>query len=137
MRVVERFVGRLARSCWSFVAVALLVAAPAAAQESAVVSAAELNAALVDHSAQVAADREVVQATLARSEVAAVASSVGVDIEDARDAARSLSGEQLARAVAVSRSIDQALAGGQTISFNATTLIIILLLVIIVVLIAD
>jgi hypothetical protein len=137
MRVVERFVRRLARPCWSFAAVALLAAAPAAAQESAVVSEAELNAALADHSTQVTADREVVQATLARPEVAVVASSMGVDIEDARAAARSLSGAELARAVAVSRSIDQALAGGQTISFNATTLIIILLLVIIVVLIAD
>jgi hypothetical protein len=137
MRVVERFVRRLARSCWSLAAMALLAAAPAAAQESAVVSAAELNAALADHSAQVAADREVVEATLARPEVAEVASSLGVDIAEARTAARSLSGAELARAVAVSRSIDQVLAGGQTISFNATTLIIILLLVIIVVLIAE
>jgi hypothetical protein len=118
-------------------AAALLVSAPAAAQESAVVGAAELNAALADHSAAVAAERAAVQATLDRPEVAEIASSLGVDIEDARAAAGSLSGPELARAVVLARGVDQALAGGQVISFNATTLIIILLLVIIVVLIAD
>ena len=137
MRVVERFTRRLARSRWSLAAVALLAAAPAAAQEGPVVSTGELNAALTDHATQVAADREAVQATLARPEVADVAASMGVDVEDARTAAGSLSGDALARAVDLSHRVDQALAGGQVISFNATTLIIILLLVIVVVLIAD
>ena len=136
MRVAP-LIARLARRSWTFAALALLVAAPAAAQQGPVVGPAELDAALADHSAATAGDRAAVQATLARPEVAEVASGMGVDIEDARAAAESLSGEELARAAAVSREIDQALAGGQVISFNAITLIIILLVIIIVVLIAD
>ena len=116
---------------------ALLAASPAAAQQSPVVSAAELDAALSDQAAAVAADRAAVQATLARPQVAEVARSVGVDIEEGRPAASSLSGEALASAVTASRRVEQALAGGQMISINATTLIIVLLLVILLVIIAD
>jgi hypothetical protein len=134
---VPPFIALLTRSSWRLAALALLAAAPVGAQQSVVVNAAELDAALVDHSAALAADRAVVQATLARPEVAEVASSVGVDIEEVRAVAGSLSGETLASAVAASRSVDQALAGGQVISFNAFTLIIILLIIIIVVLAVD
>jgi len=135
--LVARLCTRAGWSAAALLAATLLVATPAAAQQAPVVGAAELNAALDDHAAAVAAERAEVQATLARPEVAEVASGLGVDVEDARAAAESLSGAELARAVALSRGIEQSLAGGQTISFNATTLIIVLLLVIIVVLIAD
>jgi len=136
MRVVPSFVRRLARSSWTLAALALLVAAPVAAQESPVVGADELNAALSDHSADVAADRATVLETLDRPEVVEVARRFGIDIEHARGAAGSLSGSDLARAVGVSQNIDQALAGGQTISISTITIILILLIVILVVLIA-
>src|SRR5690606_20952358 len=115
----------------------LLAAAPAAAQQSPVVTDAELDAALADRSADLAARRAAVQATLARPEVAAIAARIGVGVEQARAAAGSLAGPELERAEGLSRAIEQSLAGGQVLSINATTLIIILLLVILVVLIAD
>ena len=134
MLAARPFVRLVARSSWSLAALALLTAAPLAAQ-SPVVTEAELNAALSDRSAEVAADRAAVQATLARPEVADVASSIGVDIEDARTAAGSLTGAELARAVAASQNVEQALAGGQTFSISAITLIVVLLIVILVILI--
>ena len=135
MLAARSFARLVARSSWSLAALALLAAAPLAAQESPVVSTTELNAALSDRSAEEAADRAAVQATLARPEVADVARSMGVDIEDARTAAGSLSGVDLSRAVTASQNVEQALAGGQTFSISAIMLIVVLLVVILLVLI--
>jgi hypothetical protein len=135
MLAVRSFARLALRTSWSLAALALLAAAPLAAQESPVVSAAELNGALTDRSAEVDADRAAVQATLARPEVADVARNIGVDIEDARRAAGTLSGVELARAVAASQNVEQTLAGGQTFSISAITLIVVLLVVILLVLI--
>lgn len=117
-----------------------LAAAPASAQDAgggAVVGDAEIGAALDGHTASEAADRAVVERVLATDEAEAAAESLGVDAERVQDAVRVLEGERLSTAASYARTIEDQLAGGQTISFNAITLIIILLLVIIVVLIAD
>lgn len=122
---------------WSAALAALLVAAPVDAQEAGVVTAPELDAALADRAAAVDAERAVVRRTLERPEVARVATAMGMDLDAARAAAGALAGEDLARAADLSRSVEQALAGGQVFSINATTLIIVLLLVILIVIIAD
>ena len=116
---------------------ALMSAAPAAAQESAVVGGSELDAALEGHSQTVTAERATVSRVLGRPEVAAVAVDMGVDLDAAKGAVAGMQGAQLQRAAGVAAAIEQQLAGGQTFSINATTLIIILLLIVIVVLIAD
>ena len=115
----------------------MLAAAPVAAQESPVVTGAEMDAALEARANATDAQRAAVSRVLDRPEVAEVAKGMGVDITAAKDAVAGLDGESLARAAGLANQIDQALAGGQVFSINAITLIIILLLVIIVVLIAN
>ena len=121
---------------WSLALGTLLMAAPVAAQQSAVAGPSELDAALQAHGQTVTDERAAVSRVLARPEVAEVAGRMGVDIDAAKGAVAGLQGEPLQRAAGVAAAIEHQLAGGQTFSINATTLIIILLLIIIVVLIA-
>jgi hypothetical protein len=128
---------RFAPLAWSFSLAALIVAAPAAGQETPVVTGAELDAALEARATGTAADRAAVKRVLDRPEVAEVADGMGVDIEAAKGAVAGLSGAPLTRAAGLAADIERQLAGGQVFSINAITLIIILLLIVIVVLIAD
>ena len=122
---------------WTFALGTLVLAAPLAAQQSTVVSGAELDAALGARASAVDADRAAVQRVLEKPAVAAVAHQMGMDVNEAKSAAAALEGEQLTRAAALSADIEQALAGGATLTIPTTTIIIVLLLVIVVVLIAD
>jgi hypothetical protein len=128
---------RVATLAWSLALGALMLAAPVAAQESAVVTGAELDAALEARGTATAAQRAAVSRVLDRPEVAAAAGRMGVDIDAAKGAVQELDGAPLARAAGLAHDIEQSLAGGQVFSINAMTLVIILLLIIIVVLIAD
>ena len=128
---------RVVHLAWSLALGTLLMAVPAAAQQSAVVSGDELDAALESGAQTVAAQRDAVGRALARPEVAEVARRMGVDMDAAKGAVAGMNGTQLERAAGIAADIERQLAGGQTFSINATTLIIILLLIIIGVLIAD
>ena len=128
---------RRAPLSWTLALGMLALAAPLAAQESPVVTGAEIDAALEARSGATTAQRAAVARVLERAEVAAVAARMGVDLAAAQGAVAGLEGAPLTRAAGLAGQIEQALAGGQTFSINATTLIIILLLIIIVVLIAD
>ena len=128
------------RTSVSIVAVIFLVsigAAPVHAQVSHVAPQSILDAAVQDHVASSAADRETVQRLLERPEVQAVAGDIGLDLRRAQSAISTLDAEQLSAIASQARQVEQALAGGQSSITISTTLIIIgLLVLILIVLIA-
>jgi hypothetical protein len=96
-----------------------------------------LDAAVQDHLAASAADRETVHRLLERPEVQAVAGDLGLDLRRAQTAVSTLDGQQLSTLAAQATQVDQALAGGQSSITLSTTMIIIgLLILILIVLIA-
>jgi len=122
------------RTSASIVAVTFLLivgTVPAHAQVSHVAPQSVLDAAVQDHVASSAADRETVQRLLERPEVQAVAGDIGLDLRRAQSAISTLDAEQLSAIAAQARQVEQALAGGQSSITISTTLIIIGLLVLI------
>jgi hypothetical protein len=95
-----------------------------------------LDAALQEHVAASAADREAVLRVLDRAEVKEVAERAGIDLRRATSAIATLDGAELAQVAAQARQVDEALAGGQSRVVISTTLIIIALLVIILIIVA-
>jgi hypothetical protein len=113
------------------------VSMSAQGQVSHAVSQSVLDAAIHDHVATSAADRETVQRLLERPEVQAVAGDIGLDLRRAQSVVSTLDGQQLSTVAAQAAQVEQALAGGQSSITLSTTMIIIgLLLVILIVLIA-
>jgi hypothetical protein len=112
------------------------VTPPALAQTSHAVPQSILDAAVQDHVAASAADRESVLRLLERPEVQAVAGDIGLDLRQAQTAIATLEGQQLADLAAQAQQVDQALAGGQSRIVISTTLIIIALLVLILIIVA-
>ena len=117
---------------FSFVA----VIPPAHAQTSHAALQSALDAAVQDHVAASAADRETVLRLLERPEVQAIAGDIGLDLRRAETAVSTLDGQQLADLAAQARQAEQALAGGQSSITISTTLIIIGLLVLILIILA-
>jgi len=111
------------------------VATPAHAQVSHVAPQSILDAAVQDHVAADAADRETVQRLLERPEVQAVAGDIGLDLRRAQSAVSTLDAQQLSTIAAQASQVEQALAGGQSSITISTTLIIIGLLVLILIVI--
>jgi hypothetical protein len=92
----------------------------------------QLASTIADHVAQQDANRAAIHEALARPEVQAVASSLGVDLTRATAAVDTMGGADLERATNAARQVNQQLIGGaSTIVISTTTIIIILLLVII------
>ena len=122
------------RTLVSIVVVTLLfnvVVTPAHAQASHTAPQSVLDAAVQDHVAAGAADRETVQRLLERPEVQAVAGDVGLDLRRAQSAVSTLDAQQLSTIAVQARQAEQALAGGQSSITISTTLIIIGLLILI------
>ena len=97
---------------------------------------AALDAALQQHVAAGAADREAVLRVLENSEVKAVAERAGIDLRRAASAVATLQGDELAQVAAQARTVENALAGGQSRVVISTTMIIIALLVLILIIVA-
>ena len=106
------------------------------AQESHAAPQAALDAALQQHAAATAADRDAVMRVLDRAEVQAVAGRMGVDLRQAKSAIATLDAAQLSEISAQARQVDQALAGGASSVTISTTMIIIGLLVLILLIVA-
>jgi hypothetical protein len=104
--------------------------APHAASQSAI------DAALQEHAVSAQTDREAVLRVLRHSEVARLASQIGLDLKRAESAITTLDGQELADLAARAREVDQALAGGQRTITITTTMIIIALLLLILLIIA-
>ena len=95
-----------------------------------------LDAAVQDHVAATAADRQRILSLLERPEVQAVAGDFGLDLRRAKSAVATLEGQQLADVASHAQQVEQALAGGQSRVVISTTMIIIALLVLILVIVA-
>jgi len=117
---------------FSFVA----VIPPAHAQTSHAAPQSALDAAVQDHVAAGAADREAVLRLLERPEVQAVAGDIGLDLRRAETAIATLDGQQLTDLAAQAQQVERALAGGQSTVVISTTVIIIALLVLILIIVA-
>jgi len=97
---------------------------------------AALDSALREHVATDAADRAAVLRALDRTEVAAIAGRMGIDLRAAKSAVGTLDGDQLTELAAQARQVDGALAGGASTVVISTTTIIIALLVLILIIVA-
>ena len=109
---------------------------PAHAQTSHAAPQSILDAAVQDHVATTAADRDTVLRLLERPEVQAVAGDIGLDLRRAQSAIATLDGQQLTELAAQAQQVEEALAGGQSRIVISTTLIIIALLVLILIIVA-
>jgi hypothetical protein len=121
--------------------VAILLMVPMAvpriqAQQSHAAPRAAIDAALQQHVASEAADREAILRVLDHPEVKAVAERAGLDLRRATSAVATLDATELAQVAAQAQQVDEALAGGQSRIVISTTLIIIILLVIILIIVA-
>ena len=119
----------------SFVLLLLLALVPPVyGQTSHAAPEAALDAAVQEHVASRAADRDAVLRLLAHPDVQAVAGDAGIDLRRAERAAGTLEGPALAEIAAQARQAEQALAGGQSrVTISTTTIIIVLLLIILIV----
>jgi hypothetical protein len=127
------------RTSVSIVAVLLMVltAVPRLqAQTSHAAPQSAIDAALQQHVAADAADREAVLRVLGHSEVKAVAERAGLDLRRATSAVATLNASELAQVAAQAQQVETALAGGQSRVVISTTLIIIALLVLILIIVA-
>ena len=114
----------------------LAVGSPLNAQSSHAAPQSAIDAALQQHSASEAADREAVLRLLQRAEVQAIAGDIGLDLRRAKDAVGTLDAGELAGLASQARQAEEGLAGGQSSITISTTLIIIALLVLILIIVA-
>ena len=109
---------------------------PVNAQTSHAAPQAAIDAALQQHVAREAADRDAVLRLLGRPEVQAIAGDVGLDLRRAKDAVATLDGPELSTLAAQAQQAEEGLAGGQSRITISTTMIIIALLVLILIVVA-
>jgi hypothetical protein len=107
---------------------------PVHAQTSHAAPQSALDAAVQEHAADAASDRETVARLLQRPEVQAIAGDLGLDLRRAESAVATLDGQQLTELAAQARLAEQALAGGQSVTISAIWIIIGLLLLILLIL---
>lgn len=92
-----------------------------------------LSVIAAEHAAKKQADRQMVADVLQREEVRQVAKSTGLPLDKAIAAVQTLDGAELAQAAAQAQQVNDALAGGQTITLSVWLIIIALLIIILVV----
>lgn len=83
------------------------------------------------------ADRAAIRTALAQPQVRNLATRMGVDLARAEATVATMTGDDLARAAAAARQVNDSLVGGASTIVISTTTIIIALLVVIIILIAD
>ena len=126
MAVVKQMVG----------VVVLLIAtcSLAHAQSRHIVDPLTITGVVVDHAAAQEADRAALRTALTRPEVRAVASHMGLDVDQMEERAQALSGAELNDAANRARQLNDSLVGGaSTIVISTTAIIIVLLIVLILV----
>jgi len=114
-----------------------LIAVPRAqAQTSHAATQSAMDAAVQEHVAATASDRDDVLRVLNLPQVKAVAGQAGLDLRTATTAVATLDGQDLSAAAAQARQVERSLAGGQSKIVISTTMIIIALLVLILIIVA-
>ncbi len=93
----------------------------------------DLDAMVTAHTDELNANRAVVEAFLARPEVARIAADAGIDVRLAEGAVATLSPEDMEKLAVRLDRLDSTLAGGgDAITIQTTTLIIVLLVLILI-----
>jgi len=95
-----------------------------------------MDAAVQEHVASTASDREDVLRVLNLPQVKAVAGQAGLDLRKATTAVATLDGDDLKAASAQARQVERTLVGGQSKIVLSTTVIIIALLILILLIVA-
>ena len=113
-----------------------LIVPRAQAQTSHAATQSAMDAAVQEHVASTASDREDVLRVLNLPQVKAVAGQAGLDLRKATTAVATLDGDDLKAASAQARQVERTLAGGQSKIVLSTTVIIIALLVLILLIVA-
>jgi hypothetical protein len=93
-----------------------------------------LSAVAAEHAAKKQSDRQAILNVLQREEVRKVAKEAGLPIDKAAAAVATLDGAELAQVAAQAQQVNDALAGGQTITLSVWLIIIALLIIILIVL---
>jgi hypothetical protein len=107
-----------------------LASAQAAAQSP---SSQSLTAIAAEHAAKTQADRQAILNVLGREEVRQVAGAANLPLDKAAAAVATLQGDELAQVAAQAQQVNDALAGGQTITMSVWLIIIALLVIILIV----
>jgi hypothetical protein len=124
-------------SILSVLLLSTLIAVPRAeAQTPHAATQSAMDAAVQQHVASVASDRDDVLRVLNLPQVKAVAGQAGLDLRKATRVAASLEGQDLSTVAAQARQVERSLAGGQSKVVISTTMIIIALLVLILIIVA-
>ena len=92
-----------------------------------------LSAVAAEHAARKQADRQTILSVLEREDVRQVAKNAGLPIDKAAAAVATLDGAELAQVASQAQQVNDALAGGQTITLSVWLIIIALLIIILVV----
>jgi hypothetical protein len=112
----------------------MLASSSAFADQQHVLTPSQLSATVADGVAKQDANRAAVHEALARPEVQAVASKLGLDLTRADAAVDVMNGSELEKAANAAQQVNDELVGGaSTVVISTTTIIIVLLLVIILV----
>ena len=114
----------------------LILVPRAQAQTSHAATQSAMDAAVQEHVASTASDREDVLRVLKLPQVKAVAGQAGLDLRKATTAVATLDGDDLKAASAQARQVERTLAGGQSKIVLSTTVIIIALLILILLIVA-
>lgn len=104
-----------------------------AGQAAQATSSQSLATVAADHAAKKQADRQAILSVLERADVRQAAGNAGLPIDKAAAAVATLDGKELAQAAAHAQAVNDALAGGQTITLSVWLIIIALLIIILVV----
>jgi len=115
---------------------ALLASLPVSAQQKHVADQAILDQVVADHVQQTADDREAILRVLEIDHVRKLAEGVGLDLKRAEAAVATLDDVEMGAIAAQARTVNDALAGGQSSVTISTTAIIVGLLVLILIIIA-
>ena len=129
---------QLARTILVFALCLSVVAIPARAhaQQVGVVPPGAIDRALQEHAEQTSAKRQSIRTALQQPDVQRVAKALDLDVSRADAAVGTLDGADLDRIAAQAQHVNDAIAGGQTVTLNILW-VIIGLLILLIVLVAD
>ena len=115
------------------VAVMLAPSVALAGQAAQTPASQSLSAVAAEHAAKKQADRQMILSVLEREDVRKVAKDAGLPLDKASAAVATLDGAELAQVAAQAQQVNDALAGGQTITLSVWLIIIALLIIILIV----